>query len=73
MQIGSTTTVPSTFDPLLCPELVSFQVNLDDLDLIIDEISSTSAGEVLLEPWGDIEIYNWDGQTHCPRTDCFEA
>jgi hypothetical protein len=19
------------------------------------------------------EIYNWDGQTHCPRTDCFEA
>jgi hypothetical protein len=26
-----------------------------------------------LEPWGDMEIYNWDGQTHCPRTDCFEA
>jgi hypothetical protein len=19
------------------------------------------------------QIYNWDGQTHCPRTDCFEA
>jgi hypothetical protein len=19
------------------------------------------------------KIYNWDGQTHCPRTDCFEA
>jgi hypothetical protein len=28
-------------------------------------------GEVRLEPWGDIEIYNWDGQTLCPRTDCF--
>jgi hypothetical protein len=43
MSIGSTTTVPSTFDPLFCPEPVSFQVNLNDLDSIIDEISSTSA------------------------------
>jgi hypothetical protein len=43
MSIGSTTTAPSTFDPLFCLEPVSFQVNLDDLDSIIDEISSTSA------------------------------
>jgi hypothetical protein len=33
ISIGITTTVPSTFDPLFCPEL----------DLIIDEISSTRA------------------------------
>jgi hypothetical protein len=39
MSIGSTTTAPSTFDPLFCPEPVSFQVNLDDLDSIIDGIS----------------------------------
>jgi hypothetical protein len=43
MSIGSTTTAPSIFDPLFCPEPVSFQVNLYDLDSIIDEISSTSA------------------------------
>jgi hypothetical protein len=43
MSIGSTTTAPSTNDPLLSSEPVSFQVNLDDLDSIIDDISSTSA------------------------------
>jgi hypothetical protein len=43
MSIGSTTTIPPIFDPLFCPAPVSFQVNVDDLDSIIDEISSTSA------------------------------
>jgi hypothetical protein len=43
MSIGSTTTSPSTNGPLFSSEPVSFQVNLDDQDLIIDEISSTSA------------------------------
>jgi hypothetical protein len=31
--------------------------------------ASNSPGEVPLKPWGDIEIYNWDGQTLY----CFEA
>jgi multidrug resistance efflux pump len=43
MSTGSTTTAPSTNDPLFSSDSVSFQVNLDNLDSIIDEISSTSA------------------------------
>jgi hypothetical protein len=35
-------------------------------------MSSAMLGEVPLEPWGDIEIYIWDGQTLCPRIDCFK-
>jgi hypothetical protein len=34
---------------------------------------SDTVGEFPPKPCRDMEINNWDGQTHCPRTDCFEA
>jgi hypothetical protein len=33
---------------------------------------SATCGEVSFILCTDIEIYNWDGQTHCSRTDCFK-
>jgi hypothetical protein len=36
------------------------------------DYTTSPIGEVPLKPWGDIEVYNWDGQMHCPRTDCFK-
>jgi hypothetical protein len=32
----------------------------------------TKRGEVRVKPQAISKIYNWDGQTHCPRTDCFK-
>jgi hypothetical protein len=29
-------------------------------------------GEVRVDPRAISIIYNWDGQTYCPRTDCFK-
>jgi hypothetical protein len=46
-------------------------IYVDDALLFYKDKESINS-EVPLEPWGDIEIYNWDGQTHCPRTDCFK-
>ena len=43
MSIGSTNTVPPTEDPLFSPGPVSFQFDPDDLNSIIDEISSPGA------------------------------
>jgi hypothetical protein len=53
--------------------------NIGVLDSMLDPCASMNItnlnvpGRFRLEPCRDMEIYNWDGQTHCPRTDCFEA
>jgi hypothetical protein len=40
--------------------------------LLIYKSETLAAGEVRVEPRAVSKIYNWDGQTHCPRTDCFK-
>jgi hypothetical protein len=37
-----------------------------------EEYVEEEEGEFRLVVYADMEIYHWDGQTLCPRTDCFK-
>jgi hypothetical protein len=36
-------------------------------------LNNSPKGKVRVEPHGISKVYHWDGQTLCPRTDCFKA
>jgi hypothetical protein len=66
------------------PELISHTYGTNVPESIVDYsdvlqfklnqagVHDTTTCEVRVDPRAISKIYNWDGQTHCPRTDCFK-